>query len=82
MNETLDYTRMTREQSNQWSKAIVDRLQSGDPGQIKEAAINMTDYLRPNNYEQLLASQILTNQLGRSRANQGSDSDRPMQMIE
>lgn len=83
MNETLDYTRMTREQSNQWSKAIVDRLQSGDPGQIKEAAINMTDYLRPNNYEQSFASQILTpTSWDEAERIKALDSDQPMVMIE
>lgn len=83
MNNTLDYTKMTREQSEQWSKAIVERLQSGDPGQIKEAAINMTDYLRPNNYEQSFASQILTpTSWDEAERIKALDSDQPMVMIE
>lgn len=83
MLDQIDYTSMTREQSKQWSKSIVDRLMSRDEGQVKEAAIDMTDYLRPNNYEQSFASKILTptswNEAERTKA---LDSDHPMIMIE
>jgi len=83
MNDTLDYTRMTREQSQQWSKAIVERLQTQDPGQIKEAAISMTDYLRPNNYEQSFASQILTpTNWTEADQTKALDTDQPLCMIE
>jgi len=56
----FDPLNMTREETRQWSSQMVDYLSDVDGPGRKQAALSMTDYLRPTNREASFVSKFLT----------------------
>lgn len=60
MDMNYDPLNMTHEDSRAWSSHVVGLLEENSESTRKEAALSMTDYLRPTNYEASFATKILT----------------------
>lgn len=56
----IDFCDMTVEQSRAWSQQVVDQLMADDDTATKQAAMSMTDYVRPTNREMSFCQSVLS----------------------
>lgn len=83
MDRNYDPLAMTREDTRAWSSEVTELLMENSETSRKEAAISMTDYVRPVNRESAFCNKIFTpGPFDESERWQSLDHDQPQILIE